>query len=90
MNEFLQMNVFFFITSVAVIFLTVCAGVVVWRFSRILKNIEHISEQISLESDTIRGDLADMRNDIRKGKGRLKSLFNFFGTRVRRASPNKK
>jgi hypothetical protein len=90
MNEFLKMDIFFFITSMAAVLLTGVTIFVLWRIARILRHVEHISEQIALESDTIRADLAEVRTDIKAGKGRLKSLFNFFGTRVKRASHNKK
>jgi hypothetical protein len=80
------MNIFFFITTVAVILITIALTLVLWRISRILKHIEHISEQAALESDDIRHDLASMRTDIRRGKGRLKSLFSFFKKTAKRAS----
>lgn len=88
MNDFLKMDVFFFITTIALILLTSFGTVVLWRLANILKNVEHISEQIALESDGIRSDLAGMRTDIRKGKGRLKSLFGFFGTTAKRILKN--
>lgn len=88
MNDFIKMDIFFFITSVAVVLFTLLGAFVLWRVARVLKNIEHISEQVSLESDNIRGDLAEVRADIRRGKGKLKSLFNFFG-RVRKRSSKK-
>ena len=86
MNEFIKMDVFFVIATAAVVVGACAVALVTWRFLRILKHIEHVSEQVSLESDSIRADLALVRDDIRRGKGRLKSLFHFFGTRVRRAS----
>jgi membrane protein implicated in regulation of membrane protease activity len=88
MNEFVKMDVFFFITTVAVVLFTAFGVVIFLRFSRILKNIEHISQQVSLESDNIRGDLAEVRSDIRRGKGKLKSLLGFFGKLSKRASKN--
>lgn len=84
MNEFLKMDVFFFITSVATILLTLFGTFVLWRFSRVLKNIEHISEQIALESDTIRADLAGVRADFFRGKRRLRSLVGFFTKTTKR------
>lgn len=77
MNEFLKMDLFFFITTLAVILLAVFGALVLWRLSRVLKHIEHISEQVALESDAVREDLAEVRADIRRGKGRLKSLLGF-------------
>ncbi|MCX6786742.1 MAG: hypothetical protein NTU85_02930 [Candidatus Kaiserbacteria bacterium] len=79
MNEFLKMDIFFFVTTVVVIVLGIFSVFVLVRLERVLKNIEHISEQVSLESDTIREDLAEMRKDIKRGKGHIRSLFSFFG-----------
>lgn len=86
MNEFLKMDIFFAATTLAVVVLASLGALVLWRVSRVLKHIEHISEQVALESDSIRGDLADVRADIRRGEGRLKSLFGFFAKTAKRAS----
>jgi hypothetical protein len=88
MDEFLKMDIFFFVTTLVVIVLAVFAAFVLWRLERVLKNVEHISEQVAMESDTIRQDLAEMRSDIRRGKGRLKSLFGFLGKFSKRTSKN--
>lgn len=79
MEEFLKMDIFFFITTVVVIVLAVLVARVLWRFQRVMKNAEHISEQVSLESDNLREDLAGLRRDVRTGRGRIKSMFSFFG-----------
>lgn len=86
MNEFLKMDIFFFVTTGAVVLLTGAVLFMLWRIAQILKHLEHISEQVSLESDTLRADLAEMRSDVRKGKGKLKSLFSFFSKTAKRAS----
>ena len=86
MNEFLKMDVFFFTTTVSVVVFSILGVVVFVKVSRILKNIEHISQQISLESDNVRHDLAEVRDDIRRGKGKLKSLWGLFGKISKRAS----
>ena len=79
MTELLQMDIFFFVTTVAVVLLGTFGTIVLWRVSRVLKNVEHLSKQAALESDLIRSDLVGMRTDIRRGKGRLKSMFRFLG-----------
>ncbi len=86
MDEFLKMDIFFFVATVAVVVLAYFAAFVLWRLQRVLKNIEHISEQVAGESDTIRQDLAELRSDVRQGKGRLKSLFGFLGKFTKRTS----
>jgi len=70
----------------AVVLFASVAALVLWRLSRVLKHIEHISEQVALESDSVRADLATVRADVLRGKGRLKSLFNFFSKTAKRAS----
>ena len=86
MDEFLKMDIFFVVATAAVVVLAFFTAFVLWRLERVLKNIEHISEQVALESDTIREDLAGMRDDVRRGKGRLKSLFGFLKKTSKRAS----
>jgi hypothetical protein len=86
MNDFLKMDIFFFTTTLAVAILASVGTLVLWKSFRVLSYIEHISEQVALESDVIRADLAEVRTDIREGRGRLKSLLSFFGKVGKRAS----
>ncbi len=86
MDEFLKMDIFFVVTTVVVLALGGLVAYVLWRVSRILKHIEHISEQVALETDNIRGDLAQVRAEIKDGKGKVKSLLKFFGTIGKRSS----
>ncbi|MDP2655112.1 MAG: hypothetical protein Q8P17_00940 [bacterium] len=86
MSEFLKMDIFFFVTTLVVIVVGILIAYVLWRVQRVLKNVEHISEQVAMESDLVRQDLADLRNDVRAGKGRLRSLFGLFGTFAKRSS----
>ncbi len=79
MDEFLKMDIFFFVATLAVVVLAFFTAFVLWRLERVLKNVEYISKQVAGESDNIRHDLAELREDIRSGKGRLKSLFGFLG-----------
>lgn len=84
MNEFLKMDIFFAVTTIAVIAVAILAVFVLWKIARILKNVEHISEQVSLEADAVREDLADMRGEVRRGKGRIASLLGFFKKATKR------
>lgn len=86
MDEFLKMDIFFFVATIAVVVLAIFTAFVLWRLERVLRNVEHFSEQVSLESDEVRHDLAVMRSDVRRGKGRLKSLFGFLKKSTKRAS----
>ncbi len=77
MNEFLKMDIFFVVTTIAVIAVAILAVFVLWKLARVLKNVEHISEQVSAEADAVREDLANMRGEVKRGKGRLAALLGF-------------
>ena len=84
------MDIFFLVTTVAIVVLAFFVAFVLWRLERVLKNVEHISEQVSLESDAVRHDLAEMRSDVRHGKSRLKALLGFLGTFAKRTKRTSK
>jgi len=86
MDAFLKMDIFFFVTTLAVVALAALAALTLIRLNRILKNVEHISEQVAAESDAVRLDLAEMRGDIRRGKGKIKSLLGFIDRTAKRAN----
>lgn len=86
MNDFLKMDIFFVVTTIVVIAIGGLVGYVLWRIARILKHIEHISEQVALEAEAVRGDLAEVRAGIKKGKGKLQSFLELFGKIHRRSS----
>lgn len=86
MDEFLKMDVFFVVTTVAVVLVGALLGLVLWRLHRILKNVEHVSEQVAIETDFIRQDISDIRAEIRSGRSRFASLTSFFTKMGKRAS----
>lgn len=86
MDEFLKMDIFFVVATVAVAVLAVLSSFILWRLERILKHVEHISEQAAAESDNIRHDLDEMRADVRRGKGRLMALLGLVTKSAKRAA----
>jgi hypothetical protein len=86
MNEFFKMDVFFVVTTAVVVVLGVLVAYILWRLERVLRHIEHISEQVAKESELLRQDFAGVRNDIRNGKNRFKSLFSLIGKFTKRTS----
>ena len=86
MNDFLKMDIFFAVTTLITVVLGIFLAIVLWRLERVLKNVEHISEQVAIGSDALREDLMELRSNIKSGKGRLKSFFSFLGMFPKRAS----
>jgi len=60
------MDVFFFVATIAVLIMCALVSLVVWRFLRILRNIEKLSETVSEETQLIKGDIDAMRTRVRE------------------------
>ncbi|MDB5264686.1 MAG: hypothetical protein JWN64_257 [Parcubacteria group bacterium] len=78
MNDFLKMDIFFGVTTVAVIVVTVLLVIVLVWLIRILKRVEHVSELVEEEGEHLRDDIADVRAKVRSEGLRLKHMFSFF------------
>ncbi len=61
MSEILQANIFFFITSIAVIVFTFLLSVALFHFIKILKSVRKIMERVEAESEAIADDVERLR-----------------------------
>lgn len=66
MQNLIQSDIFFFITSVAVVVITIFILVMLWYIIRILKNIKDVSEIAKSGVSFLSGDLSGMRKKIKK------------------------
>ncbi|VAW19396.1 hypothetical protein MNBD_BACTEROID04-1012 [hydrothermal vent metagenome] len=66
MQNLIQSDIFFFITSVAVVIVTISILVMLWYIIRILKNIKDVSEIVKRETVFFSGDLSGIRKKIKK------------------------
>ncbi len=93
MSDFLKMDIFFAVTTAVVVILGLLVALVLVVVFRILRNVEHISRNISEESDIVRRDVADVRMAVKREGFRFKHLLqlatSFFGP-VKRARSRKK
>ena len=90
MTEFLQMHIFFFVTTVAVLGLGALLALILVRVYRILSDVEHISHHMSEESDLIRSDIRDMRARVRVEGFKMKYLSALFRSTLGRFMRKKK
>ena len=78
MAEFAKMDIFFFITSLAVVLLGTLAVVLLVYLIKISRDIRYISKKAKSEADLISQDLSDLRQNLKtKGAG-LKHFWSFF------------
>ncbi len=59
MESLMQANIFFFITSIAVVVLAILVGIAVYYLIKILKNFKEIS-------DTLKGGVKNAKGEVKK------------------------
>lgn len=78
MEQYLKADIFFFITSVAVIALTVLLGIALIYLILISKRIHYILGKAREETDLLSGELAILRSNIRGTGFKIAHLLKFF------------
>ena len=71
MSSFMQSDVFFFITTIAVVVVSVLFATVLIYVILILKDIRSVSEVVSKESRNFADDVEFVRKEIKSGVGKL-------------------
>lgn len=79
MEDFLKMDIFFAVTTVVVLGGGVLGLIALIYIIKILKSVDHIAENVSEESDSVRGDVAILREKIRNEGVKIKHFMDFFG-----------
>ncbi len=79
MSEVLQANVFFVITSIAVVALTIFVCVALYYLIRILRNVRDVTDRLKRGTEQIAEDVMSMRSFVHEGViGLVKSSFSRF------------
>ena len=86
----MKSEIFFFISSIATVILTILIGMMAVYLIRILRNVDNISEKAKDEADLIKEDVADLRQNIRDEGIKVKSFISFFKKIKGRKIKNKK
>lgn len=89
MNEFLKMDVFFVVATIAFVIVGVLVCVVLVYVARFLNTANRIAAEVEEETGAIRADLDEMRHGIKRGL-RFVPLFSFFGKTAKHLSSTKK
>ena len=78
MDSFIHADIFFFITTMAVIVVGIVLTIALIYIVVILNTIRNISEMVRSESGLIAEDVHDIRNKIRSGRFTLAGIFRLF------------
>ncbi len=89
MNEFLKMDIFFVVATIALVIVGILVCIVLVYVARFLNTANRIAIEVEEETEAIRADLEDMRGGIKRGL-RFVPLFTFFRKTAKRLSSTKK
>ncbi|MEK7494188.1 MAG: hypothetical protein AAB630_03480 [Patescibacteria group bacterium] len=78
METVIKADIFFFITSIFVIFLTVGFAVALIYIIPVLKDMRHLSALARKEGDKLAEDLDDLRAAVKEEGMKAKSIFGYF------------
>lgn len=78
METLIHADIFFFITTIAIVILTIIMAIVLVYFIVILNDIRYISRKVRKESDVIIDDVHHLRDQIKTQGMSLGYLFTFF------------
>ncbi|MBY0110557.1 hypothetical protein K2Y00_00920 [Patescibacteria group bacterium] len=79
MDDFLKMDVFFIVTTLAVVLVTGLIAYAVYRFIKVLEVLERIAQSAEVEAHKLQEDLEHFRTKIRKKGITLRSVVKFLG-----------
>ena len=74
MTEFAKMDIFFFVTTLCLVFITLALGIVLFKLWKILGHVERIARIAGAEAENIREDVAYVRGRM---LGVLDGIFSF-------------
>jgi uncharacterized protein YoxC len=78
MNDFLKQDIFFFVTTIAVIILTVLLSILAVYFIRISRKINNIVGRAEEQTNLLSEDLNALRSNVREGGMKIKHFLEFF------------
>lgn len=91
MSEVLQANIFFVITSIAVVALTILLCFVLYQVLGILKNVRDITERLRRGSEQLAADAQEVRSFVHDGIiGTARKFISGLGSQKRSSRRSKK
>jgi len=89
MDEFLKMDIFFFVTTLVVVAVGILICLILWQIYRILAHVERFAEMAEKEGELIRQDIAQMRSDLRNHGFGWGMVWRLFGAMFRKSRDKK-
>jgi len=78
MDPFYKQDVFFFVTTIAVVIFTILLAVLMAYIIRIARDVSYISKKARTEADLISNELSELRDNIKDKGLKFKHFASFF------------
>jgi hypothetical protein len=83
MDTLIHADIFFFVTTIAVVVVTIALTVLIIYLAKLSRSIRKIAEMVGDETVLVRKDIADLRSEVRVRGARAIGVFDwvdrFFG-----------
>jgi uncharacterized membrane protein len=90
MDTLIHADIFFFVTTIAVIVVTALLVIVLIYLIRVLRQVEEIGKEIKAEAVLVREDIHGLRENIRRDGFKVQHFFNFVTGLIKRKMPSKR
>lgn len=75
MSELVHADIFFFVTTIAVVILTIGLALFLYYAIRILRDVQAVTKKIRRAGDTLERDFGELRTNLRREGLRTKTAF---------------
>lgn len=89
MNDFTMMHIFFTVTTLAVVILTLTLAVLAWYVWRILRTVDTFTQAALDEATMLRADIGELRGTVRREGFKLRYFTRFFTKQAERFTKKK-
>lgn len=79
MDTLIHADIFFFVTTIAVIVITVALTVLIVYLVKVLRSVRKIADAVGEETALLRRDIGDLRNEVRARGARAGEAVDWFG-----------
>jgi hypothetical protein len=90
METLIHADIFFFISTIALVLISIGIIIALVYLIRILRNVSDVSDKVKEESTEILSDIKELRTDIKKEGFRMSYVSRFFAKLFGKRSRSKK
>jgi hypothetical protein len=90
MASLIHADIFFFVTTIVVVIVGTALTIALIYLAKVLSDIKEITRQVKEEAILVRGDIADLRRDVKREGFRIERFVSFFRTLFKKSKPRSK